>query len=89
MKKITITQTYEITLPKEYEHETKEKLLNDLNSMYDIYGQRIINALHATEEYSHSVLKEIDDEDVYINGNKIRYSGSPIILDGQPLYEEN
>lgn len=86
MKTITITQTYEIEVPKELEHSSKEDLLNMLNRMYDIHGQRIIKySLGATSEYIHTVLSEIDDEEVFILDSEVRYSGCPIILDGQPL----
>ena len=88
MKKIVITQSYEINLPKEYENETKEELLNNLNAMYDCVGQEIIHRLDARGDYIYTMLTEIDDEEVYMDGNEVGNQGSLIILDGQPLDEE-
>jgi len=86
MKTITITQTYEIEVPKELENSSREELVDMLNRMYDIHGQGIIkHSLSATSDYSHTTLSEIDNEEVFIDGNGISDFGGTIILDGQPL----
>jgi len=90
MRKIYLAQYYEIDLPKEYESKSKEELLNDLNSMYDIRGKDFIEeSLASSHGYMGTQLLEIDEEDVYLDNNKVNSSGSPIILNGQPLEEED
>lgn len=85
MKKIVLMQCYEISLPKEYEDTDPKILLNDLNRMYDIHGLNIIQALSGEREYYGTILHSIDDENVYLEDNKINKSGGQdIFLDGQP-----
>jgi len=89
MKKITITQTYEIALPTEYENIKPEELLDNINAMYDVNGKDIIKySMDAVSDYSHTTLTEIDDMEVYMDGNEIGNQGSIIVLDGQSMDSE-
>ena len=83
--KITLTQEYEIEIPKKCEKLSKEELLNEINAMYDVRSKGIIEAMSGEGDYICTTLTLIDGEDVCIEGNDIGYNGSPIILDGQPL----
>ena len=86
--KITLTQEYEIEIPREYETLPKEELLNNLNAMYDINGKYIIKSLNAEDDYMGTTLTHIDDDGVYMDGNEIGCQGSIIVLDGQPIDDE-
>lgn len=77
--KITLVQTYEMEVPKEYENSSKLVLVNDINSMYDMYGKETIKRMTDDDhEYISTVLTEIDGEPLV----------SELILDGQPRDEE-
>lgn len=83
MKKIVIAQIYEINIPKEYEILSKDELLNKINFMYDIAGKNIIDSMDAESDYEGTILQSIDDEDIYLEDNKISQNGTQIWLDGQ------
>jgi hypothetical protein len=87
MKRITITQEYDVLLPAEYENITPEELVNDLNRMYDIHGRNIIQAMNAELDYLCTQLTHIDDTRVYYEdegGEKtVSDTGYDIVLDGQ------
>lgn len=84
MKKIVLMQCYEISLPKEYENKDQKELLNDLNRMYDIHGLNIIQALSGEREYFGTILQSIDEENVYLEDNKLNNScRQDIFLDGE------
>ncbi len=83
MKKIVIAQIYEINIPKEYENLSKDELLNKINFIYDIAGKNIIDAMDAEADYEGTILQSIDDEDIYLEDNKISNNGTQIWLDGQ------
>lgn len=83
MKKIVIAQIYEINIPKEYENLSKDELLNKINFMYDIAGKNIIDAMDAEADYEGTILQSIDDEDIYLEDNKISNNGTQVWLDGQ------
>jgi len=90
MKKITIVQEYEVTLPPAYEHISKERLVDTLNRMYDVHGKDILKRLSAEEEYVCTKLTEVDGDSVYCEDTKrgqmvVFNSGYDILLDGQPL----
>lgn len=85
--KVTVVQAYEVKIPKEFEDKPLNELINDLNSMYDIHGKNVIEAMNGEDEYLYTKILEIDEEEVFIdNNNDVNYAtGSEIILDGQPL----
>jgi hypothetical protein len=83
MKKIVIAQIYEINIPKEYENLSKDELLNKINFMYDIAGKNIIDAMDVEADYEGTILQSIDDEDIYLEDNKISNNGTQIWLDGK------
>jgi hypothetical protein len=87
MKRITITQEFNIPLPLEYDDSSPEEIMNMLNRMYDIHGQGIIQAMDAESDYTFSRVTHIDDEPAYCeignDGCYVMDSGHDIILDGQ------
>ena len=89
MKTVTIVQEYNVSLPKEYEDLTPEELVDDLNRMYDIHGQKIVDAMNTESDYVETKVTQIDDVDVFMEDGHhmqcISNSGYEIILDGQQL----
>ena len=84
MKTITFTQTFQVNIPAELRDSSKEEILNWINLAYDVHGKKIITHLD-DEEYLHTTLSEIDDENVYLDDNKVSNQGSLIILDGSTI----
>jgi len=78
MKKITIVQTYEIDLDESFENLSLLELVNTLNKIYDYTGEDIISNIKSNSITAHTVLSEVDEEEIY-------FAGSPIIIDGDEI----
>jgi len=71
MKKITITQEFEIKLPDELHNCSQDELINSLHEMHDYYGRQIVTSMSVSPDYIQTTLVEIDNIEVLNEGMSI------------------
>lgn len=95
MRKVTVIQRYEITLGDECDNLSKEQLISDINGLYDYRGNKSVIEMGIKQEYLETQIEAIDDDEIMkdfdTNGNEIisNNSGTPVILDGNKIDNEN